>query len=88
LQAVAALRSKKSAKYGGQWAFLGQTTSHITSCKFRQDDWAEFSGVIILVTSVVFLPPKHDATKQNLHIAVFDYYKLLFRQWILGFIMR
>jgi hypothetical protein len=27
----AALRSKKSAKYGGKWAFLGQTACHLTS---------------------------------------------------------
>ena len=29
LQAVAALRSKKWEKYGGKWAFLGQTACHL-----------------------------------------------------------
>jgi hypothetical protein len=31
LQAVAALRSKKIAKYGGKWDFLGQTASRLSS---------------------------------------------------------
>jgi hypothetical protein len=33
LQTVAVLLSKKSAQYGGKWAFLGQTACHLTSYK-------------------------------------------------------
>jgi hypothetical protein len=34
LQAVAALRSKKIAKYGGKWDFLGQAASRLSSYIF------------------------------------------------------
>jgi hypothetical protein len=33
LQAEAALRSKKIAKHGGKWDFLGQTASRLSSYK-------------------------------------------------------
>jgi hypothetical protein len=42
LQAVAALRSKKSAKYGVKWAFLGQTACHLSSYKWLKA-WSKTS---------------------------------------------